>query len=60
MPGYMIGKCTFLDILLNHSFVQGWLPSPFFPVYISNIHKAKHGSDSGTYDTEGRYANYIH
>ncbi|KAK1779642.1 Caleosin related protein-domain-containing protein [Copromyces sp. CBS 386.78] len=32
-----------------------YFPDPFFRVYVPSIHKAKHGSDSGTYDTEGRF-----
>lgn len=32
-----------------------WLPDPFLRIYIANIHKDKYGSDSGTYDHEGRF-----
>lgn len=31
------------------------LPDPFFRVFLKNVHKDKHGSDTGTYDAEGRF-----
>ncbi|KAL8836146.1 MAG: hypothetical protein Q9170_003039 [Blastenia crenularia] len=34
---------------LGHS----WLPDPLFRIYASSIHKAKHGSDTGIYDSDG-------
>ncbi|KAL8714468.1 MAG: hypothetical protein Q9220_001801 [cf. Caloplaca sp. 1 TL-2023] len=35
---------------LGHS----WLPDPLFRIYTTSIHKAKHGSDTGIYDSDGQ------
>ncbi|KAK3936724.1 putative peroxygenase 3 [Diplogelasinospora grovesii] len=48
-----------LVININFSYptrlAYSYIPDPWFRVYIGSMHKAKHGSDSGTYDKEGRF-----
>ncbi|KEY69579.1 hypothetical protein S7711_06208 [Stachybotrys chartarum IBT 7711] len=57
--GYNVFLCILSVFIIHGNFsypsVPGYLPDPFFRVYLENIHKDKHGSDSGTYDTEGRF-----
>lgn len=32
-----------------------YLPDPYFRIYVKSIHKAKHGSDTGIYDSNGGF-----
>ncbi|RPD77321.1 Caleosin-domain-containing protein [Lentinus tigrinus ALCF2SS1-7] len=57
--GFGLVLSLFSMFIIHSSFsyptCPGWLPDPFFRLYVDNIHKAKHGSDTGTYDNEGRF-----
>lgn len=44
-----------IHFAFSYPTITGFLPDLFFRIYIARIHKDKHGSDSGTYDNEGRY-----
>lgn len=50
-----IAAAAFINGLLGPKTQPGKLPSPLLPIYVKNIHKGKHGSDTGAYDSEGRF-----
>lgn len=47
---------TFLiHFTMSYATLDTRVPDPFFRIYVKNIHHAKHGSDTGTYDQLGRF-----
>ncbi|KAJ6807595.1 putative peroxygenase 4 [Iris pallida] len=46
---------AFINGFLGPKTKPGKYPSLRFPIYVKNISKGKHGSDSDAYDSEGRF-----
>lgn len=54
-----ISFCAIFLINLPFAYISqdSWIPDPRLYIYIKNIHRAKHGSDSGIYDRYGNFNN---
>ncbi|XP_072055454.1 probable peroxygenase 5 isoform X2 [Arachis hypogaea] len=50
-----IGGTLFINVFLSRITRPGKFPSPLLPIEVKNIQLGKHGSDTGVYDTEGRF-----
>ncbi|PKU79959.1 probable peroxygenase 4 isoform X1 [Dendrobium catenatum] len=46
---------VFINGFLGPKTRSGKIPSPLFPIYVKNISRGKHGSDTGAYDAQGRF-----
>ncbi|CAG8623855.1 13684_t:CDS:2 [Cetraspora pellucida] len=60
--GFNIFLSAFAMFIIHLGFAyvtqSNWVPflgNPFFKIYVDKIHKGKHGSDSETFDSEGRF-----
>ncbi|KAH0464531.1 hypothetical protein IEQ34_007317 [Dendrobium chrysotoxum] len=53
--GLSLVGAVFINGFLGPKTRTGKIPSPLFPIYVKNISKGKHGSDTGAYDEQGRF-----
>lgn len=55
--GYNLFLCLFGTFVIHFFFsywtLDSWVPDPFFTIILRNVHRLKHGSDSGIYDHNG-------
>ncbi|KAJ4395083.1 hypothetical protein N0V91_011082 [Didymella pomorum] len=55
--GVVLSAFALFIIHINFSYPtsNSWLPDPLFRINLVNIDRTKHGSDSDTYDSQGRF-----
>lgn len=57
--GYSLIWCILAVFLIHPTFsyftLDSWIPDPFFRISVKKVHRAKHGSDTGVFDSQGRF-----
>ena len=57
--GFGLAACAAATLathaLFSYPTCSGALPDPLGRIWLERIHRCKHGSDSGVFDTEGRF-----
>lgn len=51
----MVDRWRYCSCSLSFRLAISYIPDPFLRIYLATIHTDKHGSDSGAFDTEGRF-----
>ncbi|XP_044494538.1 probable peroxygenase 5 [Mangifera indica] len=54
-PSLAKASATLIHMVISPKTTEGKLPNLKLPIVVKNIAKGKHGSDSGTYDAQGRF-----
>jgi peroxygenase len=55
--GYGLGMALLgtvvVHLALSYPTLDTWIPDPFFTIHLRNIHRCRHGTDTGVYDDKG-------
>ncbi|SPO45182.1 uncharacterized protein PSANT_02868 [Moesziomyces antarcticus] len=49
------GAMSYPTLPRNSKSLRNWLPDPYMRIYVANMHRSKHGSDTESFDRRGQF-----